>query len=322
MIKKYVILMGLLITLTGCGISKEKTDGNIPVGAADANSYLSEENSSDMTFSDENTTRDNENAENSRNGVNDNELIPLRYVDAHGEWHDTLINPNVRKHDYDFSLLSNDGQNISLKENEDYELVKGIDVSHHQGNINWDKVKAAGYDFAILRIAFRGYGESGVLKPDTRFKENLTNAHKAGLKVGAYIFSQAINEAEAVEEAEFVLDILGEEELELPVVYDPELIRDDAARTDDVTGEQFTLNTIAFCDRIREAGYETMIYSNMVWEADLFDLEKLSDLEIWYADYEPVPQTPYHFTMWQYSEKGSVPGVLGICDLDVMFVKK
>ena len=104
------------------------------------------------------------------------------------------------------------------------------------------------------------------------------------------------------------------------MVYDPELIRDDVARTDEVTGEQFTANTIAFCEKIKEAGYQPMIYSNMVWESELFDLKQLEDYPIWYADYEPVPQTPYHFQMWQYTEKGTVDGITGIVDRNVWFV--
>ena len=87
-----------------------------------------------------------------------------------------------------------------------------------------------------------------------------------------------------------------------------------------VTGEQFTKNTIAFCEKIREAGYEPMIYSNMYWEAFLFDLEQLQDYPIWYADYENIPQTPYDFTFLQYSESGHVDGIDGVTDLNIWFV--
>ena len=138
--------------------------------------------------------------------------------------------------------------------------------------------------------------------------------------MGVYFFSQAINEEEAAEEADFVIGLLEGYELQLPVVYDPELIRDDEARTDEVTGEQFTANTIAFCERIKAAGYQPMIYSNMVWESELFDLKQLQDYPIWYADYEPIPQTPYNFVMWQYTEKGYVEGINGIVDRNVWFV--
>ena len=127
---------------------------------------------------------------------------------------------------------------------------------------------------------------------------------------------------EAKEEADFVLEHLKGQELQMPVVYDPEHILEDEARTDGVTGEQFTQNAKVFCKAIEEAGYDAMIYSNMLWEAYELDLEKLSDYPVWYADYEELPQTPYRFSMWQYSSTGSVPGIDGNVDLDIQFVKR
>ena len=197
-----------------------------------------------------------------------------------------------------------------------------MDVSHHQGTIDWEKVKAAGYEFAFVRMAYRGYGKTGSLNLDREYYNNIVNAQKAGLDVGIYVFSQAVNEEEALEEAQLIIDNLKGLELQLPVVFDPELIRDDDARTDEVSGEQFSKNTIAFCEKVKEAGFEPMIYSNMYWEAFLFDLEELAEYPIWYADYEKVPQTPYKFTFWQYSESGHVDGIDGKTDLNVWFVAK
>lgn len=248
----------------------------------------------------------------------------LHYIDAWEEWHDTVIREDVRKHLYDWKYLKNDRQEISYDGDENYTLRKGVDVSHHQGTIDWNKVKAAGYDFAIVRMAYRGYGQEGSLQLDREYLNYIRNAQNAGMEVGVYVFSQAINEAEALEEAELVLTTLKEQgiTLELPIVFDPENIRDAKARTDDVTGEQFTKNTIAFCEKVKEAGYEPMVYSNMIWEADLLDLAQLSEYKIWYADYELVPQTPYDFQFWQFTEKGQVDGINGIVDLDVWFVPK
>lgn len=246
----------------------------------------------------------------------------LKFVDAWGEWHDMTVNPNVSAHNYNWDYLKNDKAGISYEGDKNYTIRKGIDVSYYQGDIDWKKVKADGYDFAFLRIGYRGYGETGSLNIDSSFYKNIKNAQSAGIDVGVYFFAQAVNEKEAIEEAEFVLEALEGYDLELPVVYDPELIRDDEARTDDVTGEQFTKNTIAFCEKIKSAGYEAMIYSNLVWEAEIFDMEQLTDYPIWYADYEPVPQTPYEFLIWQYTEKGSVNGIDGNVDLNIQFIKK
>ena len=244
----------------------------------------------------------------------------LHFVDAWGEWHDCIVDPEMPRHNYDWSRLGRDGELVTYEQDDRYQVRYGVDVSKYQGTIQWDKVKASGIDFAIVRIGYRGYGNAGNLKADEYYARNIEGAQAVGMDVGVYFFSQAVNEQEAVDEADFVLGLLEGYTLQLPIVYDPELIRDDVARTDEVTGEQFTANTIAFCERIKEAGYQSMIYSNMVWESELFDLKKLQDYPIWYADYEPVPQTPYPFVMWQYTEKGTVDGIKGIADRNVWFV--
>lgn len=256
----------------------------------------------------------------------DKDAIPakeqvLHFLDAYGEWHDTIINEAVRKHDYDYSKLIKEGQEVSY-EDEKYYSKKGIDVSHHQGDIDFAAVADAGYEFVILRCAYRGYGMEGTLNEDRKFREYAKAASAAGLEISVYIFSQAINEIESLEEAEFVADIIKEFPEIKCVVYDPELIRDDIARTDEISGEQFSKNTIAFCEKVKEYGYMPMIYSNMVWEAELFDMEALQEYPFWYADYERIPQTPYDFEYWQYSEKGQVPGIDGLVDLDIRICDK
>ncbi len=243
------------------------------------------------------------------------------FRDVFGEEYELVINPNVAPNPYDPSKFKHAGDKLSY-EDDGYDCLLGIDVSHHQGAVDWASVKAAGYDFAFLRIGYRGYGKAGNVCKDREFERNLTEARKAGVLVGVYFFAQAINEAEAQEEATAVLSWLDGRKLDLPIVYDPESILDDEARTDNVTGEQFTKNTARFCERVAEAGYEPMIYANMLWEAYELDLEKLSDYPIWYADYEALPQTPYAFAFWQYGNEGRVTGVSGDCDLNIWMRKK
>ena len=240
----------------------------------------------------------------------------LIFRDVYGVEYETQINPRIAPVPYDKSLFRHEGQKLSYDDGA-YECMLGIDVSHHQGSISWNEVKDAGYDFAFLRIGYRGYGKEGSLNPDKTFASNYDKASAAGIKLGVYFFAQAVNEEEAAEEAEYVLKLLDGRSLDLPVVYDPESILDDEARTDDVDGEQFTKNTRVFCDAIRADGYTPMIYSNMLWEAFELDLEQLSDMNVWYADYEDVPQTPYDFEFWQYSNTGNVSGVSGSCDLNI-----
>ncbi len=254
------------------------------------------------------------------NIVSEEEPKVLHFVDAHGESYEVEIDSQVRKKAYENDSFVCQGDRMSYV-GKDYTYRLGIDVSHYQADIDWEKVKNSGIEFVIIRLGSRGYGEDGVMKLDTKFEDNIQGARAAGLDVGVYFFSQAINEEEAIEEAEFVQDHLAGYELQLPVVYDPETILHDEARTDDVTGEQFTKNTIAFCEAIESFGYDAMVYCNMLWQAYELDLTALEDYPIWYADYEPHPQTPYHFDFWQYSSEGKVDGIQGNVDLNIQMIK-
>ncbi len=245
----------------------------------------------------------------------------LHFVDVFGQEYEVEINENVVKTPYDNSGFDRSGKWLKYEDDE-YTSVFGIDVSKHQGSIDWKSVKEAGAEFVILRIGYRGYGPEGSLQVDERFKSNIEGAKSEGLDVGVYFFAQAVNEEEAREEAEFVLKNLSGYDLELPIVYDPESILDAEARTDNVTGEQFTKNTQVFCKTIQDAGYSPMIYANMLWEAYELDLSKLSGYPVWYADYEEYPQTPYMYEYWQYSNEGRISGISGEVDLNIRLVKK
>ena len=196
----------------------------------------------------------------------------------------------------------------------------GIDVSKFQGEIDWAKVKEAGIEFAFVRIGNRGYGEEGTLNTDPLYMQNIAGAKAVGIDVGVYFYSQAINETEAIEEANYVLSLLDGMELDYPVVFDEEYVIEAEARTDGIEAEQFTKNAVAFCETIEAAGYQPMIYATMKWEAYALEMEKLNQYEKWYADYSTYPQTPYDFRIWQYTTEGSVDGVTGTVDLNLEFV--
>lgn len=328
---RFLIFMLWAVSVVGCGAGKD-SDIEEPVleeqqTKQGENGQLErqETETEDTQLEDREENQGGNDAEgklkNTEQGMEIESPQILKFVDAWGEWHETEINPNVKKHSYQWQYLTRDGEAFQY-EDEAYYTRKGIDVSHHQGSIDWNQVKEAGYEFVFVRMVYRGYGSEGSLNLDKAYLDNILGAQAAGMDVGIYVFSQAVNETEAIEEAQMVIDYLKDIELQLPVVFDPELIRDDTARTDEVTGEQFTKNAIAFCEQVKSAGYTPMIYSNMVWEAELFDLEKLQEYPIWYADYEPVPQTPYEFQFWQCSEDGTVPGIQGKVDIDVQFVAK
>ena len=205
-------------------------------------------------------------------------------------------------------------------DDENYESLQGIDVSDHQGEIDWDAVADAGYTFVFVRVGFRGYGQEGTLNEDTMAIEYLQDAEKAGLQVGAYFFSQAVSEEEAAEEARFSADVIKRSgvKLDLPLVYDPELAGGSVGRANDLTREQVSANAAAFRDAAESAMHcKVAIYTNLFWENTYFDVETLNDFEIWYADYEETPQTNCHFSWWQYTESGTVPGIRGNMDLNL-----
>lgn len=198
----------------------------------------------------------------------------------------------------------------------------GIDVSEFQAEIDWYSVKAAGVEFAIIRLGYRGMTQ-GILTEDSRFLENLQGSDSAGLARGVYFFSQAVTENEAVAEAEFVLEKLDGAQLEYPIVFDWEAptpsedLPEDSLRAYGCSGETVTKCAAAFCRRIKEAGYTPCVYFNKHQAYTFYDLEALKQYDFWYAEYNPLPAVCYNFRTWQYSESGNIPGIETAVDLDI-----
>ena len=197
------------------------------------------------------------------------------------------------------------------------ETMVGIDVSVHQGVIDWQQVAAAGVDFVMIRAAYRGY-KYGQVNADSNALTNIQGARDAGLLVGVYIYSQAVNVAEAVEEAQFLLELLEGVELELPITFDWERYSDEA-RTANVSGRTVTDCAIAFCETIRAGGREAMIYFNATQALEQLSLPELTQYPFWLAQYDTDVMFPYRVDMWQYSNKGRVPGVVTNVDLNIGF---
>ena len=204
------------------------------------------------------------------------------------------------------------------KENGEITSITGIDVSEHQGSIDWEQVKNAGIGFVFIRAGYRTYG-GGEIKIDERLKENLEGATKAGLDVGVYFFSQATNSDEAIEEADAVLDQIKGYKLTYPVVFDWELIYGDNARTDSVTVEALADCCVAFCERVKSAGYKPMVYQNKLTSVYKLDVSRIKDYDFWLAEYGTEPTYYYDYKIWQYSSNGIVPGITGEVDLNLSF---
>ena len=198
--------------------------------------------------------------------------------------------------------------------------LTGVDVSFYQKDIDWKQVKASGIDFAIIRVGFRGYGPSGLISEDSCFRQNIAGALEAGLQVGVYFFSQAVNVWEAREEANFVLSAIQGYDITFPVVFDWERITNNSsARTNGMPGSTMTLCAQAFCDAVAQAGYTPMVYFNQDAGYLDYDLDLLKDYGFWLAEYRSVPTFYYHFDLWQYTAKGQVPGIEGEVDLNLCF---
>ena len=190
-----------------------------------------------------------------------------------------------------------------------------MDVSKHNGNIDWGAVKANGIDFAIIRCGYRG-SSSGALVVDPLYYQNMIAAQGAGLSVGVYFFSQAVNVVEAVEEASMVLELLKGYTLQMPVYIDVEKSN---GRGDAISVEERNAVINAFLVTIKNAGYTAGIYSNKLWFENRISTSLFLDYKIWLAQYVDIP-TYYasRYDMWQYTSKGSVPGIAGNVDMNVI----
>ena len=198
------------------------------------------------------------------------------------------------------------------------EAVTGIDVSDHQGPIDWQAVADAGVEFAFIRLGYRG-NTQGIIYTDERAEENLAGAKAAGLKIGAYFYSQAVDTAEAEQEAAFCLAFLGAQELDLPLVYDWEYVSPDA-RTGAMDRDTLTACAQVFCRAVEAEGYEAMVYANPDIAANFLNVEELGAYKFWLAQYADTMTYPYRPDFWQYTDKGTVPGIEGNVDMDLMFL--
>lgn len=208
-------------------------------------------------------------------------------------------------------------------------LASGIDVSTFQGEIDWNKVKASGkVDFAIIRVGFRGY-KSGKLEEDKQFARNIKGASENNIKIGLYFFSTALNEVEAREEAQFILDRIGNYEVTLPIVYDLEGYGKTKYRTYGITKVQRTANLKAFSGRLAEEGYKGLIYGSKAYVKSKFDIDSLDDY-IWLACYPSSPNPnnvpsigaayDNRVAIWQYSSTGRISGINAKVDLNYMYI--
>lgn len=216
------------------------------------------------------------------------------------------------------ALDDSDNTEIKKHHTTDTTCQLGIDVSKWNGDIDWDKVKADGIEFVMIRCGYRG-SVTGALVEDPYFMKNIRGAKAAGLKVGVYFFTQATNEVEAVEEASMVIALCDGFELDFPVVIDSEGAGGNG-RADSLDIATRTKVCKAFCETVENAGYEAGVYASRSWYNQNLEVSELDDYKIWLAEYRSTPLYSGYYDMWQYTSKGSVDGIEGNVDLNISYM--
>lgn len=192
----------------------------------------------------------------------------------------------------------------------------GIDVSKWNGDIDWNAVKNSGVSYVIIRCGYRGSSQ-GSLIVDSKFHSNIKGATEAGLKVGVYFFTQAVDRVEAVEEASMVLDLIKNYRISYPVFLD---VEPSGGRADGISAETRTEVCKAFCQTIQNANYTAGIYANKTWLTSKMDTSQLSAYKIWLAQYASVPTYTGRHDLWQYKSTGRVSGISGDVDLNLSYL--
>lgn len=247
----------------------------------------------------------------------DGKHVQVTLRDGTTEW--VEINPKWKRNTYDFSNLVSKNNLLKYYADGKQASYLGIDLSRYQKSVNYEALKNEGIDFCMIRVGARGY-ETGTIQADDLFETHIRGVAQAGLDVGLYFYSQAITEAEAVEEANYLLSRIGTHKITYPIAFDMEYVENDTARIETLTKSERTKIALAFLNRIEEAGYTGMLYGNKEWLLKRIDLSQFEKYDIWLAQEADIPDYPYTYSMWQYSRKGEIYGIDGYVDLNISFV--
>lgn len=239
--------------------------------------------------------------------------------DGTDEW--VLISPYLNKNTFDFTKMEEKAGLKRYMENGKKISYVGVDVSKQNGNVSFAGLKAAGIDYVMIRLGGRGYS-TGQISLDEKFKENIEAAIEEGLDIGIYFYSQAINQEEAIQEVNFVIQNLEpyKGKVKYPVAFDMEFVANDEARIDGLSREDRTNIATSFLEGVKAAGYIPMIYGDKEWLIKEIDLAKLQNYDVWLTQETDIPDYPYQYAMWQYSTKGVVNGINGSANLNICFI--
>ena len=237
------------------------------------------------------------------------------YPDGTSQW--VMINAYIAKNSYDYTGLVYEEPYMRYYADGKKASRQGVKIDDSCGTVNFVQVEEDGIDYCIIRIGKRGYA-TGAISLD----ENYLTYMKEALGIGVSFYSQAVNEAEAIEEANLVVQALQQAEIkpEYPVIFDMELVNNDSSRTEKLTKNQLTAITKAFCNTISQNGYTPAVYGNKYWLLRKLDLTQLSGYNIWLSKEGDVPDYPYEFAMWEYKQDAKIDGIAGNVSLSISFI--
>lgn len=240
----------------------------------------------------------------------------ITYSDGTEEWVD--INPYLISNPYNNANLVNVNNIMKYYDNHVNTSFVGVDLSKNDDYVDFNKLKNAGVDYVMLRIGSRGYSTGEIIE-DENFSDNFARAKEAGLDVGIYFFSQAITKEEAIEEANFVINTVSANEIKYPVVFYMEEINSSDVRTSELNQMLRTNISISFMDTVKEAGFTPMIYGNKEYLIKKVSFGSLTNYDVWLGETGDIPDFPYEFNMWRYTNLGKIDGVAGVAHLNICF---
>ncbi len=233
------------------------------------------------------------------------------------EW--VAINSSLNTNNYELTNLIRYGNMMKYFVNEKQASYVGVTISEDSRDVDFEALKEEGVDYCMIRVGARGYS-SGKLETDEKFKEHIEGATEAGLDVGVYFYSQAITTAEAQAEAALVLQNLQGYDIEYPVAFDMEYVLNDDSRIEALSKNDKTKIAQTFLKDIKTAGYQPILYGNKAWLLQEINLVKLQEYDVWLGEPGELPDYPYEFTMWQYSDSAQLEGIKGYTNMSISFI--
>ncbi len=241
----------------------------------------------------------------------------IKKSDGTEEW--VTISPYITKNKYDLKGFSYEPPIMKYYENGKNISSMGVDISKETGDVDFSKLKKAGVQFVMIKVGARGYG-NGQITLDDHFAEYMKAASEAGLNIGVYFFSQAITKEEALEEANLVYQNIKDYKITYPIAFDMEKITGDISRIDTLTKEEKSNIALVFLQSLKDVGYKGIIYGNKEWLIQQINLSTVGSFDIWLSQIGDVPDYPYKFSMWQYTQSGKIDGITGDANLDICFI--